>query len=61
VRLSLELRNCFVRGPFEIPGERTEPTRRCGNSIAAIMADGNPAPIVANALSSSNVFATRVR
>ena len=43
------------------PSPHTASTRRLGNSIAAIIADGSPAPIVASALSSSSVFATCVR
>ena len=39
------------------PRRHTPPsTRRYGYKIAAIIADGKPAPIVANALSNNNVF-----
>ena len=43
------------------PSPQTASTRRPGWSIAAIIADGSPAPIVASALSSSSVLALRVR
>ena len=43
------------------PSPHTASTRRSGCSIAAIIAEGSPAPIVASALSSSRVLATRVR
>ena len=43
------------------PSPHTAMTRRSGWSIAAIIADGSPAPIVASALSSSSVLGIQVR
>ena len=43
------------------PSPHTASTRRSGWSIAAIIAEGSPAPIVASALSSSSVLGTQVR
>jgi hypothetical protein len=40
------------------PSPQTASTLRSGYSIAAIIADGSPAPMVANALSRRSVFAT---
>ena len=48
----------FIMKP---PSPQTASTRRSGCRIAAIMAEGSPAPIVASALSSSSVLATWVR
>ena len=43
------------------PSPHTASTRLLGLSIAAIIAEGRPAPIVASALSSSSALALRVR
>ncbi len=48
----------FMRKP---PSPQTAMTRRSGYSMAAIIAEGRPAPIEASALSSSKVLATCVR
>ena len=48
----------FIMKP---PSPQTAITRRSGYRIAAIIADGSPAPMVASALSRSSVLATWVR